>query len=402
MIPSKSAPLLEPYFLRLTAFNLLDRAVEAMARLGYTEPLAKSWDHVMFGATRNGRKEIAEQLMKLRAPTGFTEDKLELGDRLLLAEGDEAKCLQLINDAALKTLQSEDFEELMGFAYGVTISKYRALGIYLYRSAFPLSPQERLTPCFGQLLEARDRLNLPPDDPFSDYIDERLADDKDDGKDAAILRQAQRSLEAKAQEVNELKESLAQLQNEITRREQKRAVVTTRHSCRSVAAEDPALKELRRKVGELKSALNERHHERNDFAARVAEGAHRPGNAPAKRHATAAPDESEPDHEEELLLPQDAPEIHPVRLIEFPKGFQQTLAIFPRHVARAAIIMVGRLAAGEPAAFVGALRLKATPNVMRQRIGSDYRLLFRLHPEQVQVIDLINRKDLDRRLKTLA
>jgi len=41
-------------------------------------------------------------------------------------------------------------------------------------------------------------------------------------------------------------------------------------------------------------------------------------------------------------------------------------------------------------------------DVMRQRIGSDYRLFFRLHPEQVQVIDLINRKDLDRRLKTLA
>ena len=60
-----------------------------------------------------------------------------------------------------------------------------------------------------------------------------------------------------------------------------------------------------------------------------------------------------------------------------------------------------RLAAGEAAAFVGALRLKATPNVMRQRIGSDYRLLFCLWPEQLEVIDLINRKDLDRRIKTL-
>ena len=58
--------------------------------------------------------------------------------------------------------------------------------------------------------------------------------------------------------------------------------------------------------------------------------------------------------------------------------------------------------AGEPAAFVGALRLKAVPNVMRQRIGSDFRLLFRLWPERLEVIDLINRKDLDRRLKTLV
>ena len=109
-----------------------------------------------------------------------------------------------------------------------------------------------------------------------------------------------------------------------------------------------------------------------------------------------------PDREEELLLPQDVPEVHPVRLMEFPKNFQATLAAFPRHVARAAIIMCGRLAAGEPAAFVGALRLKATPNVMRQRIGSDYRLLFRLHHDHLEIIDLINRKDLDRRIKTLV
>ena len=77
-------------------------------------PTPVSYTHLI----RHGRKDIAEQLMKLRAPTGFTEDKLDLGGRLLLAEGDEAKCLQLINDAALKSLQSEDFEELMGFAYG--------------------------------------------------------------------------------------------------------------------------------------------------------------------------------------------------------------------------------------------------------------------------------------------
>jgi hypothetical protein len=66
------------------------------------------------------------------------------------------------------------------------------------------------------------------------------------------------------------------------------------------------------------------------------------------------------------------------------------------------VIMIGRLAAGEPAAFVGALRLKATPNVMRQRIGINYRLLFRLWPGRLEVIDLINRKDLDRRIKTLT
>jgi len=168
--------------------------------------------------------------------------------------------------------------------------------------------------------------------------------------------------------------------------------------------DEKALKELRGKVEGLKSALKERHHERNALRRDLQKA--QTDLEMLRQNAVSAPTASDEtgaaEREEELLLPQDAPEVHPVRLIEFPKGFKQTLGGFPRQAARAAMIMIGRLAAGEPAAFVGALRLKATPNVMRQRIGSDYRLLFRLHPEQVQVIDLINRKDLDRRLKTLA
>ena len=198
--------------------------------------------------------------------------------------------------------------------------------------------------------------------------------------------------------MRELKEKLDLQEQEIARHEQKRAAAK---ASPAPAPEEASLKAMRQKLAELKSALNERHHERNDLR-RELQKAHTDLETLRQNAAPAAAAETEPDREEELLLPQDAPEVHPVRLIEFPKGFQQALAVFPRHVARATIIMTGRLAAGEPAAFVGALRLKAVPNVMRQRIGSDYRLLFRLHPDHLQVIDLINRKDLDRRLKTLG
>jgi hypothetical protein len=39
---------------------------------------------------------------------------------------------------------------------------------------------------------------------------------------------------------------------------------------------------------------------------------------------------------------------------------------------------------------------------MRQRVGSDFRLMFRLWPDRVQVVDLVNRKDLERRIKALC
>jgi hypothetical protein len=66
------------------------------------------------------------------------------------------------------------------------------------------------------------------------------------------------------------------------------------------------------------------------------------------------------------------------------------------------LTLLGGLAAGEDAAFVGMVRLKACHGIFRQRVGSDFRLLFRLLPDRVQVVDLIPRQDLLRRIKTLA
>lgn len=100
--------------------------------------------------------------------------------------------------------------------------------------------------------------------------------------------------------------------------------------------------------------------------------------------------------EDEMLLPQDPTSNHPVRLIHFPRKFDEKLNAIPRHIARSTMTALGRIAAGEPAAFLGTVRLKACPEIARQRIGSDYRLLFKLRNETVEVVDLVNRRDLER------
>ena len=88
-------------------------------------------------------------------------------------------------------------------------------------------------------------------------------------------------------------------------------------------------------------------------------------------------------------------------MIQFPRNFRERLSEFPQHVARGAMAILGRLAGGDPAAFNGAKRLKSAPTVLRQRVGIDFRLLFRLLPERIEVVDLIPRQDLERRIKTL-
>ena len=399
--PRKIAPALHRQYLSQLVFcKLLDRAAEAMEILGWSDNFLEPWQAAMLAATAAGRREVAQRLLRLRQPQGFTEDQLDLAARLLLAGDDAARCLQLIEATARHALQTENHQTFQALAQGVSASQFPALGILLYRSVLPLAAPDRAAQWLEQVQVVRDRLNLPLDDPFNDLIDRRLAELKDEARDAAALREAQHRLDGKVQEVQQLKESLVRLQREIARREA--PPVTPQPTPQPVAApgDERALRELRGKVEALHAALKERHNERNELR-RELQQAQADLDTVRQSAAPAAAEEAEPDHEEELLLPQDAPEVHPVRLIEFPKGFQQTLEFFPRHVASAAIIMVGRLAAGEPAAFVGALRLKQVTDVMRQRIGSDYRLFFRLHPDRLQVIDLINRKDLHHRLKTL-
>jgi hypothetical protein len=154
----------------------------------------------------------------------------------------------------------------------------------------------------------------------------------------------------------------------------------------------------------LKSALKERHNERNELRRELQKAQ---TDLELLRQKTAPPaarsdSREEGDYEEDLLLPQESDGNQPMRVIEFPRNFGQTLSSMPRHVARGALSMLGRLAGGEPAAFVGAVRLKACPSITRQRIGIDHRLLFRLLPDRVQVVDLIPRQDLERRIKTLV
>jgi hypothetical protein len=399
--PRKIAPALHRQYLSQLAFcKLLDRAAEAMEILGWSDNFLEPWRAVMLAATEAGRRDIAQRLLHLRQPQGFTEDQLDLAARLLLAGDDAARCLQLIEDTARHALQTENHQTLQMLAQGVSASQFPALGILLYRSVLPLAAPDRAAQWLEQVQTVRDRLNLPLDDPFSDVIDRRLAELKDEARDAAAMREAQHRLDGKMQEVQQLKESMARLQREISRREARPQPAPRPAAAPPAPADEAALRELRGKVEALHEALKERHNERNELR-RELQQAQADLDTLRQSAASAAADEAEPDHEEELLLPQDAPEVHPVRLIEFPKGFQSALAVFPRHVARAAVIMVGRLAAGEPAAFVGALRLKQVTDVMRQRIGSDYRLFFRLHPDRLQVIDLINRKDFHHRLKTL-
>lgn len=404
--PRKLKPeLLEEYFLKLGAFHLLERAVEALALLPWAKSLEESWKVTAIKVSAAGRKDLAHQLMALRPDAVAIEPDLSLSLALLLADDDPGKMNKMVDECVMEVLQSGTPGKGMGLAYELLMSRYRGLGIFVARSMIPLLTPDKASELFEYLLRARDQLDLPPEDPFGVILEERFRKDHaGESKEADALREAQQRLDAKAKEVVLLKEGLARLHEEVQQHEQAPPPAPTVAAPAPAPVNEPALQELRRKVEGLKSTLNERHTERNELRRELQKAhaeldlLHQKAPAPVPK---VEPANDGADDEEALFLPSESFIHQPVRLIEFPKHFHEGLVSIPKAVARGTLTLLGRLAAGEPAAFVGVVRLKALPGVYRQRIGSEFRLLFRLLPHGVQVVDLVPRQDLLRRIKTL-
>jgi hypothetical protein len=159
---------------------------------------------------------------------------------------------------------------------------------------------------------------------------------------------------------------------------------------------------LRKKIDFLTVEWKREHAEKNLFRRKseAAEKAAEEMRAKLKL-VESQPNEPAADPEDDLILEEETGREQPVRLIDFPRDFSERLEACPRHIARAAMSALGGIAAGEPDAFIGVKRLRIAPDVLRQRLG-DYRLLFRMGPTHVEVIDLVPRQDFERRIKTLS
>jgi hypothetical protein len=400
--PLKIKPeLRKEYLEHLAGYKLWDRVVEVYSILGFTTEIEKPWKTAVDFAAENGRKDIVEALINIRRKAE-PEQNFEIGllPKLLLAGDDAKEKLRLLNECALAALKSDDPEVLDEFAMHMIGEMTRPLGIFVIRSMIPILPREKATELFEYLLRARDALQLPPDDPFSDVIDKLLLrkNDEDEAPDAGDLRRAKRNLEKKSEEVRHMKEDLARLQRDLTLREKKTTrIENVPHA--STPQDESVVKELRQKVDSLKGELNNQHTERNELRRALQEAKE---ELEQTRKQTPTRESDVQLDEGDMLLPQEPTSNHPVRLIQFPRKFSESLSAIPRHIARSTMSTLGRIAAGEPAAFVGAVRLKACPDVTRQRIGSDYRLLFKLHPETVEIMDIINRRDLEKIIKSLT
>jgi len=414
--PLKLSPHLHaPVITRLVRFEELDRVAEFFEAIGFRPELGAAWEESLFYAKQKGRRDMLRRLLAVGPPDKATEAH-DFETKLLLEE-DPGKQLALLDAETLQGLREESERGPLRFvdiAYALLDGAHAPLGILFTRGLLATASFFDAITLLETLQKARDRLELPPDDPAEDLLDRWFAEaSKTDSSTSEKLSVAKQRLAEKSEEIRELRQSLELARVEMKNRQAPATPLPTAAAPptpvltpapAAPAVEDRVLGDLRQKVDYLRNSLRERHAERNQLRRELEDTratlAALQQNPPSSVGPTTSTTAGEP--EDELLLEADSLGTQPVRVIHFPRRFPETLQGFPRQVAQAALVLLGRLAAGDPSAFTGTKRLRANRSILRQRLAGDYRLLFGLESDVLTVHDLIHRRDLERRIKTLT
>lgn len=407
-IPEKNE-MRETFIAELAARRLVDEAVTAFEHIGcHGNSRQTLWDWVMRYVTDKGRKDLAERMMELRYGHGPLPWNVRPGALLLLRKDDPSaflEMLELLSKMALEDPEETEEEWLCELAYAVMISPMPAVGILIAQRLIPIISKRAGVQLVDHILKTRDRMGLSPQEPFADLLEKRFSEEvADGGKDARELRIARQKLEAKAAENRKQIEELRRRERELRLLEKRQAEQARPAETEADAAETEAdaaeVRELREKLREQQATIRQSNAERAQLRRELGQ-AYTELKAGRKEREQAPAAGEHPSGEEDFLLPGEVESVQPPRLIEFPRRFQDTLLHLPRQAGRSALILCGRLAAGDPSAFSGVVRLKAAPDVLRVRVGQDHRMLFRMLPDTLQIVDLINRRDLEKRIRSL-
>ena len=393
--------------IRLQGFGEFEAIAELFDCVGWREELDKHLLDSIEIAVESEEHEIARRLSSIR-PAG-AESELGLAARVAIAELEKGPMLAAFEAAARDAL--EGFGEV-DVAHALFASSLPALGVLVGRGAIALANPFDAEVLLERILECRDRLELDPDDPAEAIFDamhglwspEEVVDLRVNQEDDLQERQqeldgAQTQIRRLREEVRSLKEAASQAPPPSAEKEDASKPEGGARQ-ESWEASSAAL-EIRQRLAATREELKQRHAERNTLR-RDLDQARREMEKMREATSVTTDEHEEGDQEENLLLEEGILEGQPVRLISHSRGFSDQLGAAVRPVARATLRLAGRLAAGDPSGFRGSRRLRLDRTLWRQKIGRSHRLLFRLHPQELELLALVDRRNLEKTIKKLA
>ena len=304
---------------------------------------------------------------------------------LAIADGPAAAWPALV-DAAQHAAASADKLPSIDLAYGL-LRAAPALGIVAARACIGTLHVDDPDLMLELVEDARDRLNLPPNDAAWDVLDElTVKKPKPDGEDATELRTA---LHESSTKIDQLERSLATMRGELDDARTRPAAELMR------APEDPG--GLDAKVRELEALIREGNAERRELRQQL-----QTSQEPRRTRPDERPRRTTADEPDEGFADEPPVGTRGVTLPRFDRRFADALSDVPAPVASEAMRTIGTLAAGDGFAWRAVKQAKdMARQVLMARVGIHHRLLFRVEDGALDVLDLITREQLMTTLKRL-
>ncbi|MCK5804541.1 MAG: hypothetical protein KAI66_17010, partial [Lentisphaeria bacterium] len=380
-----------------------------LKRTGVCDTILPDLEEVLRGTIEQRRTDVTRQLLELpEMPPDFVRDMKEVFEIGLAVTTDSAEWLDLLEKQCARVVESDEYR--MGLAedvaFALLASDRPTLGILVSRAVLLLendSPSAFLL--LEELLRTRDRLNLSPEDPVEDLLDRLLseAEEEDaDGEEHEELLRVRETMRCKEGELRQSKEKLEEARRQLRLSDRHAPEEKTETVPKS--EDDELVRELRLEIRGLKQDVKSRHTEKQLLRRELKETQQALGRSETDGDAqTLARRETDLDEREEELFEADVPHaVQPVRIPRFSKQVVEALKKVPESTARRTLKLIGEPCAGEQHAFASVRRLKAKPRFLRARIGRPWRLVFTVDNEHLELQRLINRRDLERTVKTLS
>jgi regulator of replication initiation timing len=377
----------------LTAFRRWDTAEpwthELAARPGSSNAVWKDFALAALGA------DNLELAQRSRDRCTSKDDQEELDLRLLIAR-DNVPVLSTLDEAVYGDLFLKRSSKTLAVAFSL-LKRYPAFGIVFARGCLDAARHFDSEALLERIEDARDLLAVGSGDP-SDALWHALIEaaelqqiNEQTKEQATTINALRERLQSSSREVQALREQLPTIQGRL---DEAKAALAASASVTPSNHDPTQLRRLRERVDELKALIREGSAERQSLRHEL-RAAHGATQTPAHADAAAPSlgEDAEQEHELELEL-DTTPLRRPMISAEQVRGLSE----LDGDLGKRALQRLGELASGSAAAWHQTKRLRAADGLLSSRIGIHHRLLFRESSSELEFVDLIPRRELDRYL----
>ncbi len=401
-------------------WDLAERFVEVITRRldvpGGQEHAHEYHDEIAEEALAAGELALAERHFELARPEERKRDDFRV--RLALARH-SPDALALLDAWILRCLQEDEVGGVIDCANDL-LDHVPALGIAVARGCINAERIFDSQVLLEEIERVRDRLGLSPDEPWWDVYDslrrsaepppdvpQHEVDQREHERLAAEVERLRGQLRDAARDKSRLDDDLQKRLRELQQLTAERERLLDHHDGEPHADYETHVAELtaerqrlRAKIEALQGEIAAGARQRSDLRSELARLSAVPGAAshaaPPPAVGDGGPDGGSDAGEVAIAAPRS------ILIPSYAAATAKGLVMLPRRTAAQTLHAIAALAAGETLTWRSVKRMRATDGVYSTRVGRDHRLLFRICGPHLEVLDIVDRKDLDAAVSRLA